>query len=481
MTINLGNVALGKEFQGDSKNTCMGDCSLIASTFERSANYDTTEASVFAPFYRQADITKNFSIAAQSSLGSYLLTSTSTTAGLEAMAGEMAQAGTKEVPAAALVSSTIAAAKASAAGMMPSVTDLLGQSVMDRLKDCIPCIDRIMSLAELHPSLDLLGILRADVFLRLKLLNDLMSLLKNFDIYADYCDLLSMLGGMCIIDLQRLIALFYALLSFNAPKMDIFIGLLRGLIAPIFMPIMLGITTMLDQFALVVLSPIDCIIDNINFSIMKAKRLKMRPVAETAEDAAVALKDTLGSGMETLKEKIEKAKGEIQDKLEFYTQQIKKLLIDETSMGGAFIEFGLNKLGYIRLIAFMTALISALSKGQLACSREGRSPSADELDNFFANFLNPNIPYTLKVDPEGTLTVSDINPQYSEINLSEVGLGNAVDIFAEDTLPEDIAVQVASLHQAITSKENVVVPCTLKTSSSESDKIRSWIEELNRG
>jgi len=454
--------------QKDAPTTCVQDCSLITAAFERSCLYDTTEASVFAPLYRQLETTKNFSGAAQQSLDSYLVSPMSkTVSDLTELGQNTVNIGTSEFKGGSLTS--IGVGK----DFQNHMSDLLGSDTMDWLRDCIPCGDRILSLLELHPSLDFIEALRADILGRLGMLTDVLDMLNNFDIYSDYCIFFNILGEMCIPDLQRLIVMFMALIYNEIPNFDENIDMLRGLIAPIFMPLLMSITSLLDQFSLVILSPIDCIIDHINQQVHKLY-LEIDPKNPL---------QSMSGGLAELNKSIADGKQKIVEKLDFYIGQIKKLLEDEMSANKMLIEISLRKLKYIRLISFIVGIMRALSRGQLACTKEGKSPKLAEIDDFFSNFLNPNVSYTFRVGPDGNLKIDEQIPGYDDVynSPSSDPHGTQINIDREDlsSLPSVVSEKIAELSAGLTSPVKIIIPCRLKTTPEESAKIDKWMEELS--
>lgn len=446
--------------QKNAPNTCLQDCALIVQTFERAALHDTTEASVFAPMYKQLETTKTFAQTAQKALAGYTISPMDET--LEDFTNAtqgVVDIGTTEIKGGSLTSISVGN------NIQDYLSDTLGSDVMDKLRDCIPCGDRLLSLLELHPSLDFLDALRADVLARFKLITDIIDMLRNFDIYADYCKFLDILGGMCIPDLQRLIIMFMALIMEEMPKFDG--DFLMTLIGPIFMPILTMITSLLDQFSLVILSPIDCIIDHINLQIHKLY-LELDPENPLQE---------MSNGLAELNKAISDGKKKIQDKLEFYIGQAKKLLETEMIKNNEFLKVSLKKLNYLRMIAFVVAVILALSKGQLACSKDGESPKEEEIDNFFSNFLNPNLPVTFRLNPDGSMTIDETIPGYEDLDDDDV---QQVVITPEEIaqLPSSISERVVELQASLTSPIKMTVPCKFKTPAGESAKIEAWIKEL---
>jgi len=465
--------AKGEEGSEEDLGTCFQDCNLIASTFEKACHYDASEPAVYAPMMRQIESIRSFSGSAQLFLNSYIQTPVSksdTESQFEAMTSDLKSTGTQnvEIPSMTSFGPQIGA----------FLSDTFGKDLMNWVKDCIPCTDRILSLIEVFPHPDLLSALKADVMFKAELFADMTSLLKNIDIYGDYCELMKLLSFMCIPDLQRLIALLMSLILFEAPKLDLQINILMALIAPIFAPILAGITAMLDQFALMVLSPIDCIIDNINFQLKKIY-MQMDPKNPLEE---------MKNGIAELNNSIIEGKEAIQEKLDYYIEQVKKLLGEANFGASAYLKVSFKKLKLIRLISFIAAIITSLSKGQLACTREGRSPSLTELDNFFNNFFGDNSNFRVTVDPNGNLSIDEALPEYNDIYQQDVAgvigqsaeINNLIQAGSTSDFYKSFTQQIEGIQKSLSSAVKVNIPCRIETTPEDSSKIESWIAELSK-
>ena len=449
----------------DELKTCLEDCTLICNTFEKSAHADPKEEAVFATIARELETTRSFANNIQKIVQSYIQTPVSSTTTqqdaitqFETLTGDTTNIGTKEFDGGQLTDLSIGDTKLS----VPDST--FGSDLQDWARDCIPCGDRLLSLVEVFPSLDFIAALRADILARLDIINDVIGMLNNFNIYSDYCELMSLLSFMCIPDLQRLIALLMSLIAFDIPKFDGMIDIIKGLIAPIFMPIIMSITALLDQFSLVVLSPIDCIIDHINLQLKKLN-------TELSSDSPL---HELSSGIAMLNKGILEAKEAVQEKLAFYINNAKALLSETAGGGSAYIKISIRKLQFVRMIAFIVAIITAINKGQLACAKEGRSPSVSEIDNFFNNFLNPNIPYNVSIDNNGNILIDNVIP-HAPATLT-IEAEDAVSAPDFNTVEE----KVNDLKSRVVEYTQISIPCTMKTKPGESDKINKWIQELNK-
>lgn len=441
--------------------TELQDYALIANTFERASHTIPTEAAVFAPLSRSLDNTQSFSEAATTSLNSYLVapqTNADESVKQAAMFGSSFQQGTQSPINTDLQSLNIGDTFNSikSAGSF-------GDALFKFARDCIPCTDRLLAFIEMHPNVNLLAVLEADLKARLLHIANIGKMLKNLDINSDLCKLLELLSFMCIPDLQRIIATIMALFLMENGELDLLIGVLQIVIAPIFTPILMAITSLLDQFNLMVTSPLDCVIDAIN---QQLKKLNYQLNPDNPLQA-------LNTGLAELNKAIQDGKKKIQDRLAFYIEQIKAMLGELTIGDGAYLEISLRKLKYVRLIALVIAVISAITKGQLECGQKGENISDSELDNFLNNFLNPNNGFSLWIDENGQLNVDE---KQEVLPTTE-----NVFQFEGDKLIDKTTIQLfKDAQEALFSPTRVIIPCRLKTNLQDVDQVNTWIEELSK-
>jgi hypothetical protein len=435
--------------------TCDQTCALICQTFERGSHNTYKESAIFATMNRMLDNTDAFATVAQESLSGYLR---------QPSKPELSSSGATASTDESLQGVKIENTDVSTAG------NAFGKTLLDWMKDCIPCGARMLALLELHPHVDLLGALEADLKGRLSVLTDLANLLSNVDMYADLCSLLGLLNFMCIPDLQRLIAMFVALLAQLAFEMDGLIGLLQALIAPLFAPILMSITSLLDQFTLTVLSPVDCIITAIDEQLRKIDYEVAQDVSRNLQEGSANLKEGLKGGLAELNQSIVDAKNYIKTKLEFYIDQVKAML-GELGFGDvAYLKISLKKLTLIRLIAFIGAIIAAIAKGQQLCS-PGKSPEVSELDNFFTSFLNPNSSFSISINDDGSLHLDEKVPLLNSPNVFQFE--------GKSVINPDLAQQISTTAAELSRNVEVKIPCKLEVQTTDVEKVNRWISELD--
>ena len=456
-------MAIRPDDPGISANlgTSLQDCALICSTFERGAHSTPTEAAVFATFTRLLENSKSISDSVITSFSSYMNVPKDTAVEEVTQAvsagGVQGGSGTSTPNTGA----TLQGLNLNDGGDGVSLGDSFGNALLDMAKNCIPCLDRLTTFLELHANVDLLGAFEADILARLSFLMSLGNMFNDLGIYGDFCELLNLLSFMCIPDLQALIAMLMALLILDIPKFDGLIGFLQGLILPIFAPIFTAITSLLDQFSLTVMSPLDCIIDAINQQLRKLN-YELDPTSPL-QDAK--------KGIAELNLMVVEAKQTVQDKLDLYIMNIKALFGEFAFTDAAYLELSIKKLKILRMVGFLVAIIKALSKGALACSSQGQPLEQSELDNFFDNFLNPSSPFDLWVDNNGAIHVDEKVPGQAE------ALSTFNNVFQFDG--RDLVSRVEEVATALVKPATIVVPCKLSTTSDDADKINLWISELN--
>jgi hypothetical protein len=226
--------------------TGLQDAQLIADTFEKGAHSDPTEAAVFAPMSRHLSNAKTFSGATQSVMTGYV----------------REPGGSAEQQKGMSFGDESVAIR----------TDGLGKEVHDWLKDCIPCEFRIEALFELAAGVDMLDILLAGIRQQLSMLQGILDILKNFDIYSDYCQLLDLLNFMCVPDLQRMISLLMAIMTSElVPQLDGVADLIMQLVIPLFAAPLMSLVALLDQFVQLVTEPLRCVISAIQMQIQTLK------------------------------------------------------------------------------------------------------------------------------------------------------------------------------------------------------------------
>ena len=468
------------------------DCLLIANTFERGAHSTPTEAAVFATLTRTIQNNKGLADTLANSLEGYLKSPDQTTTQAAGYASEISQDdGTS--------AHTEHNMQAFNIGDQNSAT--LGQDYGEKLlswaKDCIPCGLRLASFLEIHPNLNLLGTLEDFLKQQLSMLSDITGILNDFNTYGDFCKLLNMLSFMCIPDLQRIIALLMALFMLKVPKLDGLIGMLQGLVVPIFAPILMSISSLLDQFVLLVVSPLNCVSEALREQVKKIN------IESTSVSLEVNVDDnpfkTISGGLEQLNKQLQEGIQEISNKMNFYINQVKAMLSEMGGDDSSYLRAKLDSLQLVRMLAFVTAIISALAKGHAACSSEGDTQATSEdINSFFSNFLSPQSGFTVRMNKDGYMQIDEKADKLNKIiqlsKNTKDSTGNFINDFTgsllsdtenmfqfkgKDLLDITTSKRIDNMAAALSIPVHTKVPCYLETSIEDIQKVNQWITELN--
>lgn len=146
--------------------------------------------------------------------------------------------------------------------------------LLEKAKECIPCDLRIMSEdiknyewgAKLSGAMN--GMLdQLDTYWR-SVIERIMDLVNMFRNTADYIDICAFVNWMhdfvCVPDLYKIMAALSALMIDVCGFLDGFgIDLVLGLVAPLLMPSLQALVSVLTDFLSLVLKPLECIIDSL--------------------------------------------------------------------------------------------------------------------------------------------------------------------------------------------------------------------------
>jgi hypothetical protein len=439
------------------------DCAVIANAFERGAHVTPTEAAIFATISRTLQNHQQLTNSLITSTSSYLKSPTATANQATAFGSQLSGTTT-----------TIDdGSQALNLGTQESIMGAnTGKKLLDTLHNCIPCDLRLMALLELHPNLDLLGSL--DKYLKdlLGTLDLVVGLLNNVDSFGDLCSLLNSLSFMCIPDLQRIIATLMALFMLDAIQLDDLMGLLQGLIAPMFAPILFAITSLLDQFVSLVTNPLTCVFNLINTQLVS----RGAGIPAYSIEGGSASQQGLNSSLSQLASQLQEATYRIQGKLDFYMNQVKALMGEMGNNDTAYLRSKMKLLQIVRMIVFVKAIITAIMKGHAACSDSGKSPELSELDNFFQNFLSPNSPFDIWIDNNGQMHLDERIPNRDK-TLPD---GQNVIQFEGEPLIDPTLVPIVEKIVSSLQSVRTVAPCKLEASVGDVERINQQIEELNQ-
>lgn len=439
----------------NNSSTKIQDCNVITQAFERGAHYNADEASVFATQSRNVQNTKFFSKAAQASLASY-----------------------QHQPSISLDKKTGTATDAAQLSGMKIEHQYIAipsggsSSVLARaVKECVPCDFRLIHNIDLNVASSLISALKADVKSRLSVLDDLLDLLHNIDIYGDFCQMASFLNFMCVPDLQRMLVVLMSMLTdFSTGLLNV-AGLLQALLAPFFTPVLMSINALLDQLVQLVLSPLNCIITSIEENIRKldvgsmlgdttltSARRDLNVKQQQVNLTTRKFQGQVRSSLMELHRMLNEGSLMLRSKIQFYTQQLTKLLGQWGAHDSRSLTLANNKIITIRLVGLIRSMIQVKAKGGKLCD-ENKKPSASELDNFFSTFVSPNSPFNISVDPEGNLRISPKPNKSKKLKTT----GSTANTLLNP--PKNLPVRI--------------IKCKLSTDSDDIDKVNQWILQLN--
>ncbi len=432
--------------------TSLQDCNVIAQAFERGAHYNSDEASVIATQTRTLHNAKTFSLAAQTALSSY-----------QHQPSESLDKNTGE---------TSALSGMKIEHQYLAVPNGKSNSILARaVKECIPCGFRLIHNIDFNAKALLLATLKADVKNRIKIFEDLENLLHNIDIYGDFCHMANFLNFMCVPDLQRMLLILMAMLTdFSAGLLNVS-GLIQALLAPFFTPVLMSINALLDQLVQLVLSPLNCIITSIEQNITKlnvgalvgdqtltSARSKVDVKGQQVKLEVKQFQGQIRSSLMELHRMLNEGNTLIRNKLQFYTQQLSKLLGQWGAHDTRSIGLANNKIICIRLVGLIRSMIQAKAKGGKLCD-DNKKPSASELDNFFSTYVSPNSPFNISVDTNGDLRIA---PKTASATRAK----NASNKKPQLTPPKNLPVRI--------------IKCKLSTDGDEIEKVNKWLETLNQ-
>lgn len=392
------------------------------------------------------------------------------------------------------------------------------------LEKCIPCNSRVILRAGLVDLLSdtLLATLEQLINNFLKELAFVMNLLNAPDVYQDACLLLKAMNDVCIPDLQRMLSLFAALLyQMTAEELASF-DLMKLIVTPIFQPIFIGIATLFGQFKGLICDPLECVVTQLDLQIekLKAGSFLNSPALRDVEEGAVgadilvqnltfgegdsaqevneafdaartatgdwdqgltAIQNSMGSSLVELRNLTFGGVREVQSKAEELVSEIQKFVGDSDGETVDFMLRQYKKLRLIRMIGFISALVKALIGG-FNCDLDGPDAAQHTMAQFFDNFLGPDAPVIVQVDPD----TNDIKLFFDRTAIQELSV--AVDAGDTSTVPplvidptgdEEVDAAVNAILSQALQPVTVKPKCFFETTDSDSDKLQEFISKLD--
>lgn len=355
------------------------------------------------------------------------------------------------------------------------------------LQKCIPCDFRINLKSELLDQLplDFLNDLANLLDQLIAQIDAIIKLLNSGAVYSDLCSLYKFFTEfVCIPDLQRIIALLGAILYRMSVNLSLGLDVIKSLVQPIFLPIFINLTALLQQFISLIVNPLDCIVSAIDLQLEKldiTKGLTTPQVQAIADSATqpgltgvqttVSVQKDIGidnvqfalfSSMRELKGFIQQGQNDLRFTLETYVREINKF-VGEVHGDMNFFEIQLEKLKIVRLINFIGAVITILNKG-FECNDPPKG-TTEEFAGFLNEFLEPVRDITVTFDP--------ITGQANLTFASQVSVNNTLVSTGDSTIDTTITNIVSRATTPVTVKPQ----CLLGTTSDPN--VAKWIAELD--
>lgn len=267
------------------ETTKFTDCIIISKKFERAAAYAVTEESVFAMMTPLLTTTRIQSQAfiTQTETSETLSTPTSTQQALTARSATAPNAVVLNPLGDEIQSPNLRNLDKAQEGDEGFFTRIAGNFFPPEgnLNDlggafnskCIPCGFRLDNWGQLIEATFTSPLGGMSEYLQmwdkwlsehLKQLMDLINMFTNMDRFVDMCALIRFLNDfVCIPDLQRMLSALMALMSRTSFEFNGIFDLILQLIGPLLAPFLSGIVGTLQQYILMIIQPLECIIDAI--------------------------------------------------------------------------------------------------------------------------------------------------------------------------------------------------------------------------
>lgn len=175
-----------------------------------------------------------------------------------------------------------------------------------------------------------------------------------------------------------------------------------------------------------------------------------------------------GNALTRMQQELITSRSKLEQRLLFWREIINELIGQWKVLDYEYMNFSINKLINLRLIALIVAIIKAKAQGKDLCD-QGENPDNHQVATWFDSFLNPNSALLFAIDNDGNITIREKTPVVKFIGETQP-LPNRPTLI---TLEED-----PLLDRLLTPIETKA-PCRLRTSKEEVDQVNQWIAELN--
>jgi hypothetical protein len=397
------------------------------------------------------------------------------------------------------------------------------QNWREYIEKCIPCRQRVLLRAGLVDLIDttLLSTMETMINNFLKELAFVVNMLNAPDVYQDACLLIRALNDVCVPDLQRILSLFSMLLyRLTAEELASF-DLMKLIVTPIFQPIFIGIATLFGQFRGLVADPLECVVNQLDLQIEKlqvgdflnspalrdveeglvdtniqlqniafgsgdqAREVndafdKARDTTGTWDEGLTAIQNSMGSALIELRNLTFEGVRDVQSMADNLVSEIQKFVGDSDKETTQFMLRQYKKLRLVRMIGFISALIQALSDG-FECDLDGNDAAQQTLATFFDNFLGPDVPVIVQVDPD----TNDIELYFDRTALTPViqeAAGESTTqppVIIQPSGDEEVDAVVNDIITQASQPVTVKPPCFFSADQSDEDRLQDYINKLD--
>jgi len=485
--------------------------------------------------------------------------------------------------------------------------------------ECIPCGQRLNMLGELNLGKvenygkEFLTRWMEWLMSQLNMLQDLLGIFTNTDNFIDLCSLLKWLNDyICIPDLQRILSVLMALMSRVSLEFGGILDIMLGLVGPLLTPILSGFIDLLESYILLIVRPIECIINSIQDMIRKldynvlfqnidsldrhislgssapvgvnikvpyvgteikfetpatgtfsedynllgpagralqAENAKEQEVVETAAEelrrirgasSSVDMKDAgaverynqqkqaaedkyreaidkqslsaLGRANKSIDRTVDNMKSALYTMLGYLREaaatiegffqdifdELKKIQGAYVGGGGTFVDQLIKKMGLVKMIALVSAIIGAASGG-LKCGEDGEDFKVEAI-------IPTDKAMQVWTDVQGMIHIEEDDKHYQEaMNAMVEAIGATPQVTSIETVKQKdrgqvpdssnsmqklkslieftgdpiIDTQIARTTDTLVTRLNATFKCPLQTSTKDAEQINQWILELN--
>ena len=374
--------------------------------------------------------------------------------------------------------------------------DSVGEALKTAASDCIPCEDRLLALLNLSPLDELVDMLERDLARRFQLLYSMIDLLNNIDIFNDICLLLQQLNFMCVPDLQRIALILTLLLNKYKDKLNLTITLPEALIGGIMGPFLSSVNILLDQYVQLILGPIECVIDELNYQVQKldisegiARAEQQTGTADQENPRSLegaipnisdpikgATTESLGNALLDLVNYLEQGRSYVDSLLNFVREQLDELMKTAHINSQIRISDALNKLHLLRLISLITSIIEATRTGDLNCRDLESVDSSKKLETFLNNYIRPNTDIRINLD-ESKDTITVQSPQIDNVQSNTIA-----EIFtnAQQDLPITNGSRIVDGQPIEQTATILIKNCLYDVDKQDLEKVKHWISEFEK-